>query len=165
MLCGSHKVKGTDQKPENMVQTSKLVIVGDKSFPIKSSKLDCKSAGIYVGVCTQPNCTETYTGKTSTKFSTRFNGHRLTWAKAPTTKTNRDDTAFLDHYRDYHPEVLNSWQNELLKGFDKAFKIFFVDNDEGNLTTKESEWQNLLRSSINRCTISTPYYKIRTTQF
>ena len=157
--CGKCKLCGQHGKPrsQNMVQTATELKIGTKNYPIKSL-LDCKSSGIYVAVCTQTGCEETYTGKTSNKFSTRFSGHRGKWVNAEESQQNSDDTALLDHYREYHKSVYQDWckSDKILTGFDEAFKIYFVDKVGDNLTQQEDFWQTRLNSKINRCNIITP---------
>ena len=131
----------------------------NKKFKI-NSKLDCNSAGIYVGKCTQPNCHATYVGQTTNAFRTRISQHRSKWVKGEqnTSNLNRDDTAFLDHYREAHNDVYQNWRdtNEQQVGFDQAFKLVFVDTVGANLSKQEDFWQKKLASSINRCNIITP---------
>ena len=150
-LCGKHgKVRG-----RNMVPTTSILVIGNDKCQIKYD-LTCKNSGIYVAVCTQLGCKDNYVGKTSTSFSTRFNGHRNKWVKAG--PSNRDDTALLDHYRINHAEAYRNWidQNKVLAGFDEAFSVYFVDRVGENLTLQEDYWKTRLNSKINRCNIITP---------
>ena len=140
-----------------MVATAAELIIGDRKYPIKAI-LTCKDCGIYVAVCSQPGCEECYVGKTSRYFSLRFDGHRFKWISAEPSQ-GKDDTALLDHYRLKHPEIYEKWRNddtEVLDGFDKAFKIYFVDSVGKNLTVQEDFWKTRLKSSVNRCNIILP---------
>ena len=121
-------------------------------------KLDCNSRGIYTAICTQPNCNANYVGQTSTTFRTRFNGHRSKWVKKAASQANRNDTALLDHYREFHPNVHQNWcdKGAVLSGFDQAFRIVIIDKIGPNLLEQEDFWQKRLRSKINRCNIITP---------
>jgi len=146
-MCGGHgKIRG-----QNMVKTVSKITTKNLTLPIKT-KLNCRSSGIYVAICNI--CEETYTGQTSTSFSKRFNNHRQKWIEGPVS--NRDDTALLDHYREHHSFSLSGWKNDPQMGFDKAFKLVFVDKVGSNLAKQEDYWKMRLKSSINRCTIITP---------
>jgi len=126
-----------------------------KKFKL-NSKLDCNSSGIYVAKCTQNNCHDTYVGQTSKPFRTRISQHRSKWTTG--AETYRDDTALLDHYREFHFEVYQNWcnNNAVQVGFDRAFKLYFVDKVGENLSKQEDFWQKRLSSRINRCKIITP---------
>ena len=105
-----------------------------------------------------PGCSENYVGQTGDQYNRRFNQHRKSWVSAIPSQ-NRDDTALLDHYRDKHPEIYNSWvadPKEPLNGFDKAFEIMFLDKVGANLLEQEDLWQKRLNSSLNRCRIYLP---------
>lgn len=153
--CGHCKLCGNFGNGQNMVDTTTSFKNKNKKFRI-NSKLNCKSSGIYVAICTQPGCEESYVGQTSTSFSTRFSGHRNKWVKAPPSQHNRDDTALLDHYREHHLSKYQGWKNDVQMGFDKAFKLIFVDKVGQNLAQQEDLWKMKLQSSINRCNIITP---------
>ena len=158
--CGKCKLCGTFGKPRgvNMVPTVTSLKIKNKNFNI-SANLDCAASGIYVAICT--TCDETYVGQTSTKFLTRFNGHRGKWVNA-TESQNRDDTALLDHYREFHKNIYEKWCKDYpasrkeQSGFDRAFKIVFVDKVGDNLLQQEDFWKKRLNSSINRCNILLP---------
>ena len=150
-LCGKHgTVRG-----RNMVQTTSKLVIGKDKCQIKYD-LNCRSSGIYVAVCTQQGCKDSYVGKTVTSFSKRFNGHRGKWVGAG--PSNKDDTALLDHYRYNHADTYRTWINDkkVVAGFDEAFLIYFVDRVGDNLTQQEDYWKNRLNSKINRCNIITP---------
>lgn len=141
-----------------MIPTVTSLKIKNKNYKI-NSKLDCTSSGIYVAVCS--TCDETYVGQTSTAFKTRFNGHRHKWVNA-TESQNRDDTALLDHYREFHKNIYEKWcfdyptSKKEQSGFDRAFKIVFVDKVGANLSQQEDFWKQKLQSSINRCNILLP---------
>ena len=96
------------------------------------------------------------TGQTSKPFRTRISQHRSKWTTG--AETYRDDTALLDHYREFHFEVYQNWcnNNTVQVGFDQAFKLYFVDKVGDNLSKQEDFWQKRLSSRINRCNIITP---------
>ena len=158
--CGKCKLCGNFGKPrgQNMIPTVSSLKIKNKNYKI-NSKLDCTSSGIYVAICS--TCEETYVGQTSTAFKTRFNGHRHKWVNA-TESQNRDDTALLDHYREFHKNIYDKWctdyptSNKEQSGFDRAFRIVFVDKVGANLSQQEDFWKQKLQSSINRCNILLP---------
>ena len=158
-ICGSCKTCGNHSKGINMVATGSTLEVKiknkHKKFKI-NSKLDCNSSGIYVAKCTQHDCHDTYVGQTSKPFRTRISQHRSKWTTG--AETYRDDTALLDHYREFHFEVYQNWCNNkaVQVGFDQAFKLYFVDKVGDNLSKQEDFWQKRLSSRINRCNIITP---------
>ena len=135
-----------------------MVMLYSKTHKLKHD-LDCKSRGIYVALCSL--CSETYTGQTCTSFSKRLSSHRFHWShdgKKSAKSSNTDETALLDHYRQHHPaELQRHFANESeTKGFDKAYKVVFVDCVSGSLDVREDFWKQKLQSSINRCNIMTP---------
>jgi len=146
--CGKCKLCGTFGKPRgvSMVPAVTSLKINNKNFKI-TANLDCAASGIYVAICT--TCDETYVGQTSTKFSTRFNGHRGKWVNA-TESQNRDDTALLDHYREFHKNIYEKWCKDYpasrkeQSGFDRAFKIVFVDRVGDNLLQQEDFWKKTL---------------------
>ena len=160
--CGSCKLCGKHGSGNNMVKvcTSFKTKVKHKfkTFKLKSN-LNCKSSGIYVALCSQENCHESYVGQTTTEFRTRISQHRNKWVKGGIASLlNRDDTALLDHYREFHPEIYKKWVTEKVPmvGFDQAFEIVFADKVGHNLLEQEDSWQKRLQSSINRCRIILP---------
>lgn len=73
-----------------------------------------------------------------------------------------NDTALLDHYREFHKIIYEKWCKDYpvskkeQSGFDRAFKIVFVDKVGDNLSQQEDFWKKRLNSSINRCNILLP---------
>jgi hypothetical protein len=117
MLCGNRNP--TKDKKYNMVKTGKhleitLPTTDNNSnneiskIPIRA-KLDCDSAGIYVAICTRKGCNHTYVGQTAQSFHNRWNQHRRHWVGKTESDTERDDTALLDHYRNFHATTYKRW--------------------------------------------------------
>ena len=152
-LCGNHG------KGQNMVRVTKKLKINNKTYKI-TDRLTCESSGVYAYICTE--CGAIYVGQTTQSNSKRATGHRNHWTSwtsnsvSQNNQNNRDDTALLDHYRNFHPVTLDSRKNDDLKGFDKSFEIVYLDNGGSNLSQREDFWKMTLKSSINRCDIITP---------
>ena len=85
--------------------------------------------------------------------------HRRHWVGKTESDTERDDTALLDHYRNFHATTYKRWcstKTILLDGFHLAYKVIFVDRVSHNLTEQEDFWHKRIKSQINRCKIFTP---------
>ena len=139
-----------------MVRVTKELVINNRKFKI-TDRLTCESSGVYAYICTE--CGAIYVGQTSQSNSKRATGHRnhwTSWTSLSVSENNRDDTALVDHYKNCHPDQLESRKNDDLKGFDKSFEIVFIDNGGRNLTEREDFWKMKLNSSINRCNIITP---------
>ena len=140
-----------------------------------TKELDCASScGIYLAICTVPDCIAVYIGQTVNKFSTRWNAHRSSWIndsiqpkldpviakRAEKYELPTDKTALLDHYRSNHTRLLKTFITNfpITKGFDKSFSVIFVDQTtKGNLDQLEDNWKQKFKSiNINRCAIITP---------
>ena len=152
-LCGKH-----GKEWSSMVFEGSKFTANSGVHTIKRD-LNCKSSGIYVVLCTV--CPASYTGQTCTSFSKRLSSHRYHWShngEKSSKGKETDETALLDHYRHHHPEELQRHfaNNSVTKGFDKAFKVVFVDHVSGSLDVREDYWKQKLKSSINRCNIVTP---------
>ena len=86
-------------------------------------------------------CKQIYIGQTVTQFNKRYCGHRNEWLNAmknikPNCKLDQitDKSALSDHYKSHHLDKFKEFEN--LKpsyGFDKAYKIVFLEASGKNL--------------------------------
>ena len=94
----------------------------------------------------------TYVGMTTTKFSTRFSGHRQNF-KINIKDTNNDNYALAGHYKNFH-NIKNT--NQLPK-FEDAYELNFIEEPEPSQVRQcEDKWRLKLEADINIQKMITP---------
>ena len=117
-------------------------------------ELNCGDYGIYAARC--KICQEVYVGQTCTSFSTRWTGHRSTWAKFNFKDDGRNDkTALCRHYAKLHCKVFKR-----KPAISDCFEVFFVDKPPRHkLDVFEAKWLKLLNATINIDKMILPKYR------
>ena len=149
--CGKCKLCGNFGKGwESMVNSITGSVKINKQKLKFKHQLTCKDKGIYCAVCTQPGCNQVYVGQTVLQFNKRYSGHRTEWLnsiknKSTNTKSTQisDKSALSEHYKSCHASVFVSFSKiAITAGFDKAFKIIFIEASDTNVDQREDYYMH-----------------------